>query len=199
MAGRNETCGKASGMKAVSPGEDGGQKTDGTERKVEKETPGANVCGRASSAGGRKGRRFEQRCPVTAPPQEGLPADRRLPRQHLTTLRGLLTQPERSWTKHEDVFTTLRGQRAFKGRQVGQHYKEGFSFPAPQVQGRRLVGPPGPREQDRVLGAEGGSAPRREGHPSGLHGRMVVSQVKASMRFGPAGSPWPQGAKASDW
>lgn len=55
------------------------KKTDGIERKVEKETTGVNVCGKASSAEGRKGRRFEQWCLVTAPPQEGLLADGRLP------------------------------------------------------------------------------------------------------------------------
>lgn len=75
---------------------------------------------------------------------------------------------------------------------MGQCSKEGFSFPAPQVKGGGSWGPRDPGSRTASWGAEGGSAPRMEGHPSGLHGRMVVSQVKASMRFGPAGSPWAQ-------
>lgn len=81
-AGRNETCDKASGMKAVSPREDGGQKDDGIERKVEKETTGVNVCGKASSAGGRKGRHFEHR---PLPREDSWPMEGCL-RQHGTTL-----------------------------------------------------------------------------------------------------------------
>ena len=94
---------------------------------------------------------------------------------------------------------TLRGQRAFKGGQVGQRSKEGFSFPAPQVQGRRLVGPPGPREQDGVLGGRG--------RVSTLHGRTPKwaswedGGVSGQSQHGlwASRSPWPQGAKASDW
>ena len=80
---------------------------------------------------------------------------------------------------------------------MGQLCREGFSSPAPRVQGKRLGGPRDPESRAASWRAEGGPASRMEGHPSGLHGRTAVSQVKARTRSGPAGSPWPQGTKAS--